>query len=136
MNLESIELSSGDVIRASSARPSTMNTNITLRSVESDGDLLRVAFEYLAVYSPDSSHLRIGGRAVFRSPDAEKAAAAWSRTGVISGEDGEAILNSINYHASVNAILLAKAFDMVPPVVLPRLAIAGKPKAKAEPKIR
>jgi hypothetical protein len=129
MKLDSISFLSGDARKASDAPTQNVSTAIAFTSAEVSGDSLSLGFDYSSVYTPDGSYIRIGGRAVFSGKEAGRAYEEWSKTKRISGEHGEYMLNAINYGASMNAIMIAKVFNMAPPVLLPRLtfeAAAGQ----------
>ena len=130
MELEAIDFEAGDVKKNSTTPPKTINTNIAITSAETEANLITVKFNYTATYSPDESYIRIIGRARFRDKDAKKMQEEWSKTGRIAGEQGEIVLNAINYNASMNAIFISKAFNLAAPVVLPTLKFGAAPKAK------
>jgi len=126
MKLEYITLESGDAKRNSSKKPESINTNIAMVNVAADGDNLMVNFEFTATYAPDESYIRLIGIARFSGKEARNAAQEWAKTKRITGKEGELIVNSINYAASINGVLMAKVFNMTPPLILPTLTLAGK----------
>jgi hypothetical protein len=130
MKLEYIDIVYGEARKNSPVTPKAIGTNINLTKAELDGSNLRVQFDFLATYSPDGSHLRLSGVAVFSGQEAKKAFDEWSKTARITGEPGEYILNSINYSASINAIQMSRVFNLTPPVTLPRLTMKPPPKEK------
>lgn len=130
MKLESLDFEGGDVKKNSIAPPKTINTNIAITNAKADADLLTVKFNYTTSYLPDESYIRIAGRASFRGKEAKKAYDDWSKTGRIGGEQGEMVLNAINYNASLNAIFVSRAFNLAPPLILPTLTFTEAPKEK------
>ena len=125
MKLESIDLRFGDALKKSDSASKTINTNIAITSAAIDKNKLNVDFEYTASYVPQGNHIRVGGRAVFTGPESKKAALEWKQSGRITGSHGELIMNAINYSSSINAVLIAKTFNMTPPVVLANLVFEG-----------
>lgn len=141
MKVETIEMTSGDFRRQGLQAAQTLNMNINLIGASAQGGLLTVDFEYVATYFPDNSYIRLLGRAVLRGgeQEAREAAEEWAATGRISGPGGELIINAVNYNASVNAVLISRALNMAPPIVLPTLTLGQgqekeKPKAQKVPK--
>jgi hypothetical protein len=126
MKLETMELISCDAKRNSLTASKTINTNIALNSVSEEKGQLKVDFQYTVTYAPDESHLIIGGKATFSGTESKAAAGEWAKTGRITGAPGEFVMNSINYAASVNGVLVARAFNLLPPVALATLAFAPK----------
>lgn len=130
MELEFIDFESGDARALSSAAPKSISTNISITDAAANNNQLVVDFDYTAAYSPDGSHIRISGKAGFRGKEVKKAQAEWKKTGSISGVSGELILNAINFNASVNALLISKAFNLTPPIVLPTLKLGKAAQTK------
>jgi hypothetical protein len=126
MKLESMNLLFGDVKNNGGPRPKNINTNIAITSATVSKNNLTVDFEHTASHDPDGSHIRVGGRALFIGPEAKKAYDEWSKKGRITGAHGELIMNAINYSASINGVLIAKAFNLTAPVVLAKLTYADK----------
>lgn len=123
MRLEYIEFQSGDARKKSAAGPTEIDTNITMESVNAPNDKrLVVRFVYLALYRPDGSHVRLHGVASFSAENPKALVAEWKKTRNILGEPGEIILNSINYHSSISSVLVARPFNLVPPLTLPRVS--------------
>ena len=128
MRLQSIDYDFGDVRKSGNTLPTKFNTNIELTGAGAEKEILSVSFRYTATYDPDGSYIQLGGIAKFLSEDAKKTADEWSKNKRIMGEGGEAILNAINYNAAMNIILMARVFNLVPPVLLPTLkfeAVSG-----------
>jgi hypothetical protein len=126
MKLESMELVFCDARKNTITASKTINTNIALTSVSDQKGQLKVEFEHTVTYDPDGSHIRTGGRAVYSGSEGKAAAEEWAKNGRITGASGEFIMNSINYAASVNGVLIARAFNLMPPVALATLAFAPK----------
>ncbi|MEW6722306.1 MAG: hypothetical protein AB1324_03525 [Candidatus Micrarchaeota archaeon] len=128
MKVETMELLFGEARRMSSQPAQNIGTGINLTAAQAEGERLVVGFEFRATYQPDQSYMVIGGRAAFSGLDAAKAAQEWAKTGRIAGPEGEFILNAVNYSAAINGVLLARAFNLTPPLMLPTLTFesAGK----------
>jgi hypothetical protein len=121
MKLDYIEVRTGEVKKASDAITQGVDTNIAFTSAEVTGDTLKLGFDFSALYAPDRSYIRISGKAIFSGKESKKAQEEFSKTKKIGGETGEYILNAVNYGASMNAVMIAKVFNMAPPITLPRL---------------
>lgn len=138
MKLELIDVVASDAKKSSTEVPQNINTNITYREIRQDSGRLFVDFDYVAAYAPDGSYIRLGGRAVFAGPEVKGAHDEWSKSQRISGEAGQYIVNAIHYSASINAVLVARALNMTPPLILPTLTLeapaAGGAKAAKEKK--
>ncbi len=128
MKLESMELLTCDARKNGAVASKSLDTNIALTSVSDEKGQLRVDFEYTVTYTPDGSHLRMGGKAVFSGAEGKSAAAEWAKSGRISGAAGEFVMNSIYYAASVNGVFVARALNIMPPVALATLAFAPSSK--------
>jgi hypothetical protein len=126
MKLESIEFGAGEVRKGRGGNPKTIDSNILLTNAELEEGYLALDFEFTATYAPGNDSIRISGMAIFSGKETKKAHAEWVKSKAITGEQGELILNAIHYGSSMNAVLLAKAFNMMPPVVLPTLKIRKK----------
>jgi hypothetical protein len=129
MKLDSIDFRGGDAKKVSDAAMHGVNTSIAFISADLSGDSLSLGFDYSAIYAPDQSYIRISGKAVFTGKESKRAYDEWMKTKKIGGEAGEYIVNAIHYNASLNAVMIAKVFNMAPPITLPRLTFeaAGKP---------
>jgi len=123
MKLELIDVVASDAKKSSSETPLNINTNISYRDVRQDAGRLFVDFDYVAAYAPDGSYVRLGGRAVFIGPEVKGAHDEWTKSSRISGEAGQYIVNAIHYSASINAVLVARALNMTPPLLLPTLTL-------------
>ena len=128
MKLESLDIVSGDFRKISPQAPQTVNMNINITSALAQKGLLLLDFEYVVTYLPEGSHIRLLGKAILSGSESAGAAAEWETTGRISGQHGELIINAINYSASINAVLISKALNVAPPIVLPTLTLEA-PKA-------
>jgi hypothetical protein len=127
MKLERMDFWSGEAHKNSIAMPGKFSTNINISKASAIKDKLNIEFQYLVSYEPDGSTLTLGGTASFASSDAKKAAEEWVKTKRFGGEDGEAIVNAINYNATAHMVLFARLFNLVPPLTLPILKFEEKP---------
>src|SRR4030095_1943637 len=112
MKAEAVDILSGDVKREAPQAAQTINTNIDITSAVANGERLSVDFEYRVTYQPDQSRIVLKGKAVFSGKEAGSSAAEWGQSGRIGGEAGEFVLNAINYGASINALMLARIFNL------------------------
>lgn len=121
MKLEYVEILYGDARKISPQPPEKMDTNINFTKVELSKNMLMLDFDYTVIYAPDESHLRLSGKAAFSGAESKKLFDEWQKDKKFTGKEGEMVLNAINYNVSINAIFMAKVFNMVPPIVLPTL---------------
>lgn len=121
MQMEFMDFDFSDAKKNAQTVPQGINTNIDLVSVEVKKDLMNLSFVYTASYLPDKSYIRIGGRAVFSGQDTNRACEEWKKTKRITGQAGEYIINMINYSASINAIFIARVFNLTPPIMPPTI---------------
>jgi hypothetical protein len=134
MRLEYIEFKSGDIMRRGLVAPKRIDTDISIEDARiSDGNHLTIDFAYTALYDPDNSHIKMRGVAGFLGDDAKALLNKWKKSGNMEGDSGLMVLNAINYHASMNSVLIVKSFNMVPPIMLPEISFGGK-KASAPKK--
>jgi len=82
-----------------------------------DEHSVKVEYEYDVVYE-DNGKIVIKGEVEFEDKDVAEAVGKGER---ISPEVAERLINSINYVGTVNAVLIARALNLVPPVLLPKL---------------
>lgn len=132
MKLDRIDFMAGEAKRISDVTVQGVNTSIAFTKAELSGDSLSLDFDYSVTYAPDESFIRISGKALFSGKESKKAYDEWAKTQKITGEAGEYVLNAVNYGAALNGVLMAKVFNMAPPVMLPRLTFqsAAKPPEK------
>lgn len=133
MILASIEFYAGDARKNSPARARTTNTAININTAETEGEYLKLDFQYVVSYGPDKSYLRLNGLAYFKGKEADKCYKEWKKTKRISGPDGEEIINALYFHSSINGLLLSRAFNLAPALNLPRIRF-GEEKKKRKKK--
>lgn len=129
MKLEFLNFESADAKKRSDTAAESMNINIDVTDARLENGTLKIEFNYTVAYAPDQSYIRLGGRANFGGPDAKRAYEEWKKTKRITGDPGEQLVNTINYSASVNALFIARVFNLMPPVVPPVIKF-GRPPAK------
>lgn len=133
MKLEFLDFEFSEARKNTPAPAQTINANIDLTEVSAEKDALQVRFLYNVTYMPGSNFIRIGGKAKFSGSDATAALEDWKKTKRISGPAGEVIINAINYSASINAVFIARIFNLTPPIVPPVIKF-GEPKATGKEK--
>ena len=112
--------------------PRAIDSKIDLTNASLAKDILELNFVYSVSYLPDKSTIRIGGRARFSGSGAKAVFAEWRKSRQVTGAEGEYIINTINYSTSTNAMLIARAFNLSPPIIPPiiRLSAAKLKKKK------
>lgn len=124
MQLETLEFEFSEARKTRDAITQGINANIDLTGAEVDkSGYLYLLFTHTSSYAPEASFIRLGGRARFSGPATEVRAAMdeWKRSRRITGTHGELIINAINYAASVNAVFIARIFNLTPPIAPPTI---------------
>ncbi|MBI5228188.1 hypothetical protein HY988_06370 [Candidatus Micrarchaeota archaeon] len=96
-------------------------TNIDVNNVKMEENMLSMDFVFTAIYSPSNSNITIGGSVKFSGDEIKAAYSDYTKNKKFSPTYGEEIVNAINYHASMNAILIGRAVNLPPPVILPTI---------------
>ncbi len=133
MRLEFLDFESSEARKNSNGAPQSINTNIDITNAQLEKDVMTIKFSYTASYIPDNSFVRIGGKASFSGPETKAAFEEWKKTKKVGGTAGEQIVNLINYSASINAIFIARVFNLTPPIVPPTIKLVegnAKPSKK------
>ena len=139
MRLERIEFGSSEARKGPAAAVQTMNANIDVTEARLEKGILETLFSYAVVYTPDNSYIRLDGRAVFSGPESKEFFDEWKRTKHLGGPGGEFVVNAINYYASINAVFIARVFNLTPPIAPPTIKFettvsGGMPKSMPAPK--
>ena len=121
MQLEFMDFDFSDAKKNAQSMPQGINTNIDLVNAEVEKDTMNVKFIYTATYAPHNSYIRIGGKAIFSGKEVKQAFEEWKKTKRITGVAGEYMVNMINYSASINAVFIARVFNMTPPIMPPTI---------------
>jgi len=121
MKLEYMDFEFSDARKAAQLPPDAINASIDLTMAELKDSNLLLDFVYTATYAPHGSYIRIGGKAAFSGPEGKAAYAEWKKTKAVTGTSGEMILNAINYSASLNAVFIARIFNLAPPISPPTI---------------
>jgi hypothetical protein len=141
MKFEYVEFVSGSIKKGAGGPPKSLNTNIVITNAREAGNLLELEFKYGVEYVPNGGSIILGGRASFAGEGAAECRKEWEKNGNISGKDGEYIINAIYHHAALNSLLIARAFNLAPPLALPGLKMGkatknmgASPAKKGKPK--
>ncbi len=126
MKLEYMDFDFSEARKAAALPPDSIDAAIDIVKAELNGGNLQLDFSYTATYVPQGSYIRILGRAGFSGPEARDAYAEWKTDKRIGGRPGEEIMNAINYSASLNAVFIARIFNLMPPVVPPTIKLKQK----------
>jgi hypothetical protein len=106
-----------------------LSVNIDMPDFTALKNGLRVYFVYTVSYDPSETYMRLGGYLELEGEDITAVSKEWVKNKKISGETGEGVLNLVNYHSCMNAVLLARIFNITPPLIPPMLRMgAGKTK--------
>jgi len=95
-----------------------INNSSSIVSMEMSGDTLVCDFVFTCIYNPQIASIKIDGKAYYSGPDSNAIYEAWKRK---KGINISSIQNVIIQRALLEAILLAKELDIVPPLPLPTI---------------
>ncbi len=121
MQLDYLDFESSEAKKNPGTGFQGIDSTINFTSVAMDKGVLRLDFVYLATYAPTKSFIKLSGKAGFSGPEAKAAADDWTKTKKIAGATGEQIVNAINYNASINAVFIARVFNLTPPIMPPTI---------------
>jgi hypothetical protein len=105
--------------------------SVDIKSVEKTKEGgLKVLFGYSIEYQPNVARLRFEGlvRASARKAELDSVLSGWQKNRALPKDMFETMVSLIKYSADTNGVLVAKALNMAPPVVGPRLRF-GQPAA-------
>lgn len=97
--------------------------NLDIGDMKANGGGLRVDFSYSVDYQPGVAKLRFDGYALLSGSkaDLEKLQAGWKKDRTLPKALADPLVNIITFSAETNGVLVAKALNMVPPLLAPKI---------------
>ena len=98
---------------------------INTDDVRIEGDGVEFHFTYRVEYSPNVGSLILKGRATAKISEEEKERIneRWEKEKKLPEEIAQNLINLLNYAAGTNGVLVAKAINLAPPMVPPRIKL-------------
>jgi hypothetical protein len=93
---------------------------------------LRIDFSYATEYRPQVARIKFYGFVSLegKKGELESLLSRWKRDKFIDKENFEALVNLIKFTSETNGVLVAKALNIAPPLVGPKIRLSGKPGKK------
>lgn len=98
----------------------TISNNSSILSIEKKNSHLEISFVFSCIYNPAIATIKIDGFAEYYGEDAEKIYKSWKSKKDL---DIATIQNTIIQKSLMEAIILAKELDIVPPITFPKLQL-------------
>jgi len=91
--------------------------------------MMRIDFTYVSEYNPAIARIKFCGFVTLSGKKGEMdiALAKWKKDRFIEKETFETLVNLIKYTAETNGVLVAKALNIAPPIVSPKISLQQKP---------
>jgi hypothetical protein len=99
--------------------------NLDVTGMKMSGADLRIDFSYSVNYQPGVARLRFDGYTIVGGNRAEldKIEKDWKKEKTIPKSLAEPLINVISFSAEANGVLIAKALNIVPPLLAPKIEI-------------
>jgi hypothetical protein len=99
--------------------------NLDINGMKVDGSGLRIDFSYAVDYKPGVARLKFHGYTTVGGTRTEldKIEKEWKKDKTIPSSLAEPLINIITFNAETNGVLVAKAINIVPPLLAPKLEI-------------
>jgi hypothetical protein len=119
--------------KESTASKININNNVSIKNVESidfalgknKQDGLKFTFEYSSKYEPDFAEMTFSGDVLFLESEKEvkRILEEWKKKKSVSKEVMAEVLNSILGKCNVQALVMARDFNLPPPIMLPKVKV-------------
>lgn len=95
-------------------------------------DEMRITFEHTTEYKPDIARLRFEGLVLVggKKNDLDGIISRWEKEKMLPKDMFEMLMNVIKYNAEANGVLVAKALNMAPPLLEPKVQVTPRPAKK------
>jgi len=102
--------------------------DITGIGMTKDGGI-KIDFTHTTKYEPGIAMIRFSGFTLAKGKKAEldSLLAGWKKNRFLPKDVFETLVNLAKYSAETNGVLVAKALNIAPPLVIPRVRMAGPP---------
>lgn len=137
------EINSTDVTyvegrRISDAPISGLGVNIQLDDVLAKGEQLEITFTYTANYAENVGKLTVRGKLTASGTleECQQLSRNWRSTKKLTRDFAEEVLNTINYVCGTNGTFVARAVNLSPPMMPPKIEVTeeGAESATTAPK--
>jgi hypothetical protein len=95
-----------------------IKNNSSIINIEKKNGELAIDFVFTAIYNPSIATIKIDGTLFYEEEDAEKILEGWQEDRIINST---AIQNMIIEKGLMEAVILAKELNVVPPIPLPKI---------------
>jgi len=123
-----VKLSYVEAKREKDTLISGLNININIDDVKAMGEDLVMDFTYSVNYAEDVGYLKISGTVYAKdtATAAKEIENGWRMEKKLPNEIAQPLLNLINFSSGVNGVFVARAVNLAPPLVPPRIEITTK----------
>jgi len=123
-----VKLSYVEAKREKDTLISGLNININIDEVKAMGEDLVMDFTYSVNYAEDVGYLKISGTVYAKdtATAAKEIENGWRMEKKLPNEIAQPLLNLINFSSGVNGVFVARAVNLAPPLVPPRIEITTK----------
>ncbi len=128
-----VKLNYVEAKREKDALISGLNININIDEIKAVGDDLIMDFTYNVTYTDDVGYLKISGTVYAKdtAAGAKEIERSWRVEQKLPNDIAQPLLNLINFSSGVNGVFVARAVNLAPPLVPPRIEISSKGNASA-----
>ena len=107
----------------------SFDTNVKVQPVKFGKDFISFIFSWEVNYSPKVAFMKYGGTIVVadKPEKIRQISDEWQKSKTVSKELVQEMTNGINYYCTMNAPLVDKSLDIIPPIAVPVLNM-GKQK--------
>jgi len=106
-----------------------LELNVEIEDVKQNKNFLEIWFVYRVIYKEDVGHITLKGILLLQSEEESlrRAADFYRKNNYFDSPWAENIANNINFKCSTEAIFPSKMIDLPPPIMPPRISMAGLP---------
>ncbi len=107
---------------------SGLNININVDDVKAVNDDMMIDFTYSVNYADKVGYLKVSGTVYAKDTvvGAKKVEDGWRMEKKLPNEIAQPLLNLINFSSGVNGVFVARAVNLAPPLVPPRIEITSR----------
>jgi hypothetical protein len=123
-----VKLSYVEAKREKESLISGLNININIEDIKAINDDFAIDFTYNVTYADNVGYLKIGGTVYAKDTvaGAKKVEEGWRMEKKLPNDLAQPLLNLINFSSGVNGVFVARAVNLAPPLVPPRIEITTK----------
>ncbi len=105
-----------------------LNININIDDIKAMKEDIMLDFTYTVKYADDVGYLKISGTVYAKDSEdgAKKIEEGWRMEKKLPNEIAQPLLNLINFSSGVNGVFVARAVNLAPPLIPPRIEITSK----------